>query len=158
LMFKVVHSSVPLALGLLGALSIIRFRSPIRTGEQLVHLLFLLAIGLSLGTGQRSIAVMGTFVCLLLSTVGSLDAGRKTRCFRLVASARDDDAFEDRARDVVAAGTLESRQSENGVVALTAHLELRGSREFSVLMSRVFAQIPYARVSIRPVEEALGGS
>ncbi|HSF14434.1 MAG TPA: DUF4956 domain-containing protein [Vicinamibacteria bacterium] len=157
LMFKVVHSSVALALGLLGALSIIRFRSPVRTGEQLVHLLFLVALGLSIGTGQHSIAITGAFACLLLGAVASLGARRATRCYRLVASARDADAFEERARQVVAPRTFESRELKDGIVALTANLELLGSQEFSSLMSRVFEQIPHARVSIRSVEEALSG-
>jgi hypothetical protein len=63
----VVQASVPLSLGLLGALSIIRFRSAIKTPEELVYLLFCVSIGLALGSAHRllslvAVAVVGVFV------------------------------------------------------------------------------------------------
>jgi hypothetical protein len=63
----VVQVSIPLSLGLLGALSIVRFRSAIKTPEELVYLLFCVAIGLSLGAQHRllsvvAVAAVGAFV------------------------------------------------------------------------------------------------
>ena len=65
----VVQASIPLSLGLLGALSIVRFRSAIKTPEELVYLLFSVAVGLSLGAQHRllsvaTVAVVGIFILL----------------------------------------------------------------------------------------------
>ncbi len=65
----VVQASIPLSLGLLGALSIVRFRSAIKTPEELVYLLFCVSIGLSLGAQHRllsvvAVVVVGAFVLL----------------------------------------------------------------------------------------------
>lgn len=65
----VVQASIPLSLGLLGALSIVRFRSAIKTPEELVYLLFCVSVGLSLGAQHRllsvvAVVVVGAFVLL----------------------------------------------------------------------------------------------
>lgn len=48
-----VRSSLALSLGLVGALSIIRFRAAIKEPEELMYLFVCIAIGLGLGAGQR---------------------------------------------------------------------------------------------------------
>jgi hypothetical protein len=56
LVVTVVQVSIPLSLGLLGALSIVRFRSAIKTPEDLTYLLFCVAIGVALAGGHRLLA------------------------------------------------------------------------------------------------------
>jgi hypothetical protein len=51
-----VQVSIPLSLGLLGALSIVRFRTAIKTPEDLTYLLFCVAIGVALAAGHRLLA------------------------------------------------------------------------------------------------------
>ena len=68
-LLTVVQASIPLSLGLLGALSIVRFRSAIKTPEELVYILFAVAVGLSLGAQHRllsiaALAVVGGFIVL----------------------------------------------------------------------------------------------
>jgi len=48
----VVKSSLALSLGLVGALSIVRFRTPIKEPEELVYLFLAIAIGLGYGAGH----------------------------------------------------------------------------------------------------------
>jgi hypothetical protein len=52
LVILVVKSSLALSLGLIGALSIVRFRTPIKEPEELVYLFFAIAIGLGYAAGQ----------------------------------------------------------------------------------------------------------
>lgn len=52
LIITVVKSSLALSLGLVGALSIVRFRSAIKEPEELAYLFLAIAIGLGLGAGQ----------------------------------------------------------------------------------------------------------
>ena len=49
LMITVVKRSLALSLGLVGALSIIRFRTPIKEPEELAYLFLAIAIGVGLG-------------------------------------------------------------------------------------------------------------
>lgn len=53
----VVKSSLALSLGLVGALSIVRFRAAIKDPEELVYLFLCIAVGLSLGAEQPLIAL-----------------------------------------------------------------------------------------------------
>ncbi len=53
----VVKSSMALSLGLVGALSIVRFRSAIKEPEELVYLFLCIGVGLALGAGQPLLAI-----------------------------------------------------------------------------------------------------
>lgn len=52
LIITVVKSSLALSLGLVGALSIVRFRTPIKEPEELAYLFISIAMGLGLGANQ----------------------------------------------------------------------------------------------------------
>ena len=61
----VVKSSLALSLGLVGALSIVRFRAAIKEPEELVYLFLCIAVGLALGAQQAVIALGLVFVATL---------------------------------------------------------------------------------------------
>ncbi len=58
LIISVVKASLALSLGLVGALSIVRFRSAIKEPEELAYLFLVIAIGLGLGADQRWITIV----------------------------------------------------------------------------------------------------
>jgi len=64
LVITVVQSSLALSLGLVGALSIIRFRTPIKEPEELAYLFLSIGIGLGLGANQRGITILAFAVIL----------------------------------------------------------------------------------------------
>jgi len=66
LIISVVKSSLALSLGLVGALSIVRFRTPIKEPEELAYLFISIAIGLGLGANQTIPTVVA---CLFILTV-----------------------------------------------------------------------------------------
>ena len=59
LIITIVKSSLALSLGLVGALSIVRFRSAIKDPEELTYLFIAIAIGLGLGANQIQVTVSG---------------------------------------------------------------------------------------------------
>ena len=59
LIILVVKSSLALSLGLIGALSIVRFRTPVKEPEELIYLFFSIAVGIGYGAGQ----IILTSVC-----------------------------------------------------------------------------------------------
>ena len=64
LVIIVVKSSLALSLGLVGALSIVRFRTPIKEPEELVYLFLAIAIGLGYAAGQVLITTIITSLIL----------------------------------------------------------------------------------------------
>ena len=62
----VVKSSLALSLGLVGALSIVRFRTPIKEPEELVYLFLAIAIGLGCAANYTLITAIITIIILLL--------------------------------------------------------------------------------------------
>ena len=72
LVIAVVKSSLALSLGLVGALSIVRFRTPIKEPEELAYIFLSIALGLCLGADQREAALIGVFVILLIISLCDL--------------------------------------------------------------------------------------
>jgi hypothetical protein len=66
----VVKSSLALSLGLVGALSIVRFRTPIKEPSELLYLFASIAIGLGLGADQRLVTVIFTLFALAYLWIG----------------------------------------------------------------------------------------
>jgi len=64
LVISIVKSSLALSLGLVGALSIVRFRAAIKEPEELSYLFLTIAIGLGLGANQKVITILSVFIIL----------------------------------------------------------------------------------------------
>ena len=79
LVISVVKSSLALSLGLVGALSIVRFRTAIKEPEELVFLFFALAIGLALGADQRLPAAVAFVIIFGYLMVRRFFIGRRQR-------------------------------------------------------------------------------
>jgi uncharacterized membrane protein YhiD involved in acid resistance len=62
----VVRSSVALSLGLVGALSIIRFRAAIKEPEELAYLFFAISLGIGLGDNQRMVTLLTLLVVIMV--------------------------------------------------------------------------------------------
>lgn len=67
LIITIVKANLALSLGLVGALSIVRFRSAIKEPEELAYLFLAIAIGLGLGANQR--AVTSTAFAVILGVI-----------------------------------------------------------------------------------------
>ncbi len=80
----VVKSSLALSLGLVGALSIVRFRTAIKDPEELAFLLVTIAIGLGLGADQREISVIAVIAILSVIIIRS----------RFIERNRDDQVMQ----------------------------------------------------------------
>ncbi|SDR75213.1 protein of unknown function [Formosa sp. Hel1_31_208] len=65
LVISIVKSSLALSLGLVGALSIVRFRTAIKEPEELVYFFVAIALGLGMGANQRVVTLVGALVIIL---------------------------------------------------------------------------------------------
>ena len=86
LIITVIKTSIALSLGLVGALSIIRFRTPIKEPEELAYIFIAIAIGLGLGANQ----VLATVVGFSVVAIVMLPA-----MFKRSAAARSHNAYID---------------------------------------------------------------
>ncbi len=64
LIIMIVKSSIALSLGLVGALSIVRFRAAIKDPEELVYLFMTIGVGLACGANQPILALIAIVVIL----------------------------------------------------------------------------------------------
>ena len=65
LVITIVKSSLALSLGLVGALSIVRFRTPIKEPEELGYLFLTIGVGLGFGAGFKFTTIIVTLAILL---------------------------------------------------------------------------------------------
>ena len=73
LIITVVKSSLALSLGLVGALSIVRFRTPIKEPEELAYLFIAIAMGLGLGANQTVPTIVASlFILVAMAIIGRL--------------------------------------------------------------------------------------
>lgn len=100
---SIVKSSLALSLGLVGALSIVRFRSAIKEPEELVYLFFCIAIGLGFGADQLwpTLGAIGMIVPVLI--VRGVLAGRKETqdMLLIIASAKPTDLNLDSVLEIL---------------------------------------------------------
>jgi hypothetical protein len=77
LIITIIKSSLALSLGLVGALSIVRFRSAIKEPEELSYIFFTIAIALGFGANQVYITIIGFMVFAIFIIVKKTFIKRK---------------------------------------------------------------------------------
>jgi hypothetical protein len=75
IIITIVKSSIALSLGLVGALSIVRFRTAIKEPEELAYLFITISLGLGLGAGQTLVTALGFAVLVAIIVLPRLLAG-----------------------------------------------------------------------------------
>ena len=77
LIISVIKNSLALSLGLVGALSIVRFRTPIKEPEELTYLFIAIAVGLGLGANQFTATSICFFVVIFTLMVQGFFRGSR---------------------------------------------------------------------------------
>lgn len=96
----IVKSSLALSLGLVGALSIVRFRAAIKEPEELTYLFLTIAIGLGMGADQALITVSAFVVISLIIILRSM-FHKKEDSQNLHFTISSDDADEVKVEKVI---------------------------------------------------------
>lgn len=91
LVIMVIGSNLARAFGLVGAMSIIRFRTAIKDMQDIIFIFFALSVGLAAGAGAYSIALTGTVIVgvVVLLLMRSHFGHRRRRDFLLQLSLAD---------------------------------------------------------------------
>ncbi len=126
--FVCIQFSLPLSLGLLGALSIVRFRTPIKEPEEIGFIM--LVIAASIATATFKLAFVGllfafALIALLVQTGGRAWATVSSRrhagrdAARLPSAATSQSAITDAIRRHVASARLESLSHQDETLVLS---------------------------------------
>ena len=83
---QVIGDNVARAFSLVGALSIVRFRTVVRDTQDTAYVIFAVAVGMAVGAGYMSVALAGTAVVALAAAAMKRPAAREveTLPFRLI--------------------------------------------------------------------------
>ncbi len=159
----VVKSSLALSLGLVGALSIVRFRAAIKEPEELVYLFLCIAIGLSLGAEQPLLALVLVVVATIF-VVCMHFAGRSRREHNLMLTITGDSQryFGDGEGNVLStleavAGryALQRLDLENGRGQVRVMLGRRSATQTAELLKRLRAELPDCEMSYVNIHSVL---
>ncbi len=101
LMITIVKSSLALSLGLVGALSIIRFRAAIKEPEELVYLFLAIAIGLGFGAEQTGITILAFFVIVVIIVIFKKSTKKIDQNKNLHLTIQSDSELKIKIEDVV---------------------------------------------------------
>jgi hypothetical protein len=87
LVITVIKFSLALSLGLVGALSIVRFRAAIKEPEELVYLFLVISIGLANGANQFLLSIIATLIIVTFLLIRNFYQSRIKSSFQFSADA-----------------------------------------------------------------------
>ncbi len=153
LIITVVKSSLALSLGLVGALSIVRFRTPIKEPEELAYLFIAIAIGLGLGADQTIPTVLASAVILTAVGVqrGLRQEVRSTNLYMSVdfrpepaddAAPRPIDLLSEVVSRHASSGDLRRVDARDGALEATYFLDIADPEIVSALIDDLQRTLP----------------
>lgn len=160
LIISVVKSSLALSLGLVGALSIVRFRTAIKEPEELIYLFIAIAIGLGLGADQRwptLVAIALILLYLYLRTLFTARPPRNNLYFNL--STADGNVTFTHINDILLrhlpAVELRRVDSQDHTLQTSYLVQVPNDRALVALMDDLRANLPGCEFSFVEQEHSL---
>ncbi len=162
LIISIVKSSLALSLGLVGALSIVRFRTAIKEPEELIYLFLAIAIGLGLGADQRMATIVATIIILgyLLAKTLLRPRPHRSNLFLNVATEQREDSFKRINEQLERHVTLaELRRLDHNGAGLQATYLIKAQDEDALqgLMESLQTELPGCEISFVEQDNALSG-
>jgi Domain of unknown function (DUF4956)/MgtC family len=165
LIISVVKSSLALSLGLVGALSIIRFRTPIKEPEELAYLFLTIAIGLGLGADQlwpTVVASVGIMLILALRETFHRESKGHNLYLNIEIPNTGDNAdvftkMTDALTQHVRVADVRRLDHRNGVLAATFYIDCDNQQDLIGIMDRMRREFGDASISFVEQGNILGG-
>jgi hypothetical protein len=161
LIISVIKSSLALSLGLVGALSIVRFRTAIKEPEELLYLFMVIAIGVGLGADQRTPVLVATAIFAGYVLARKLVKSRRiaSNLYLSVNAPAADNTFS-QVRDVllrhVPVADLRRLDSTNSSLQITCLIECPSDNTLVDLMDELRDQVPGCECSFVEQDNTLG--
>jgi uncharacterized membrane protein YhiD involved in acid resistance len=144
LIIAVIKSSIALSLGLVGALSIVRFRAAIKEPEELSYLFLCVAIGLGFGAGLRIVTLAGsTMILAVIALRGLIFRKDPTETYNFSVTASDSLSLDTATRILAPlTNTLKLRRADNGNgrVSFMYSVEFKSAQKLEAAIDALKAQ------------------
>jgi hypothetical protein len=148
---SIIKSSLALSLGLVGALSIIRFRAAIKEPEELAYLFFAIAIGLGLGADQTVITLLA-FIIISIILIGVKKFSKKFTDNQNLYLTLQSEGTKKIGMDAI----LEILKVNCDVVELRRLDETNGLLEASFMVeAQNFDQLHNAKIELQKLNDSL---
>jgi len=163
LVIMVIGNNLARAFGLVGAMSIIRFRTAIKDTQDIMFIFFSLAAGLACGAGMYLIALFGTFFIgislMVISTVFSENPARREYLLQIVIS--ENVSFEKAFNDILdrfcsknkLINVKSLKAGEEEILELSYYVILKRERFSRLLVSEIQSQEGVRKVNLFYDEE-----
>ncbi len=154
IVITIVKSSLALSLGLVGALSIVRFRTAIKDPEELIFLFIAITIGLGIGAEQNVPTIIG--VILLLGYMGVKVLFTKSRqgsnLYLNIFIEKSDEPLLDQIHDCLSkyVKNIDFRRldSRDGLMQLTFFIDVDDVNTLNNLVDDLHRQFPITEISL----------
>jgi hypothetical protein len=118
-----ISSNIVLSLGMVGALSIVRFRTALKDPLDIIYMFWAIALGLTTGAGFFELAIVGCLViAAIMVLVTALQTGGRKKPFLVII--RYDDQFKGDLRQYLPKYHLKSKTSTARGFELVAEIQL----------------------------------
>lgn len=162
LIISIIKSSLALSLGLVGALSIVRFRTAIKEPEELVYLFIAIAIGLGLGADQRIPTIVAVLIILIYFVMRALTSPRpqKNNLYFNVITPGDQATFgkiNDILLEHVRSADLRRLDSTEDNLHATYLIQFPDDKSLAALMDTLRSNLSSCEFSFIEQDNTLGG-
>ena len=166
LVITIVKSSLALSLGLVGALSIVRFRTAIKDPEELIFLFFAIAIGLGLGADQRIPTLLAFAGIMLYLAVRAFLARARKGSHSLylniqIENNTDGSVLFEQVNKLLLTEfrelDLRRLDHNNNLLQVTYYLYIRDELALVRTMDKLSAAYPNSSISLVEQNNLLGG-
>jgi len=165
LVISIVKASLALSLGLVGALSIVRFRTPIKEPEELAYLFLAIAAGLGLGADQRVATVVSVVAILVLMMAYSRLSGQKQKQnlylnVEVPADSAGEDLFPRLTKTVadhVTTANIRRMDLHDKLLQATFFVDCQDDNELFSVIDAMKTSFPTATVSFIDQSQSLEG-
>ncbi len=156
LIISIVKSSVALSLGVVGALSIVRFRTAIKEPEELAYLFLAIAIGIGLGAGELVVTLLATLMIMVVLIMRSLPlpgrkAGQNLYLNVELAQAEEHQAvlrsLDTYLTQQAGLSNLRRLDMRDGILSATYFVDLEGREKVIALLEGLHHLLPNAAIS-----------
>ena len=164
LVISIVKSSLTLSLGLVGALSIVRFRTPVKEPEELAYLFLAIAIGIGLGAAQIPITIIAALVILIFMAIRS--AALQKRCDSMffltieIPTQKDKTLLFATIKDTIAklniSADLRRMDAHEAMIITTYYVNCTSQDDVIRLMNELRQHIPEANISFVRQDNLIG--
>ena len=153
LIITIVKSSLALSLGLVGALSIVRYRAAIKEPEELTYLFLAIAIGLGTGADQRVITVVAFVIISSILIIRSILTKKDYADNNLFLTLIDEDSKLSMNEILTILNKhclqvdLKRLDEEQNNSELTFHIKLDSSSSFQSITEELIENAPSIKIS-----------